>query len=173
MVSIQSRVNSTERKRITRDHVTIALDPPADTNSFSYAYATVDLNGLDFPRQSDVVLEAYYRTSSMRFACGKVEMPEVPSRMELSDIDVGGAIQFRLLIIEPSRGASSVRLRVCVRPKGERVLIANPCSPFVRRIWDMSYGVSMLIRGLDRCCVSIMLCRALQDRFAMARCFKV
>jgi hypothetical protein len=104
MVSVQSRVNSTERKRITRDHVTIALDPPADTNSFSYAYATVDLNGLDFPRQSDVVLEAYYRTSSMRFACGKVEMPEVPSRMELSDIDVGGAIQFRLLIIEPESG---------------------------------------------------------------------
>jgi hypothetical protein len=40
----------------------------------------------------------------MRFYCGKANTINIPSRMELSDIDLGGAVQFRLLVIEPASG---------------------------------------------------------------------
>jgi hypothetical protein len=104
MVSVQRRVNSTDRARITRDRVSILLDPPADETSFPSASATIDLSGYDFPSTADVVLEAYYRSSSMRFACGKIASTNVPARMELSDIDLGGAVQFRLLVTAPESG---------------------------------------------------------------------
>ncbi len=51
-----------------------------------------------------MALEAYFRSSSMRFSCGNIANLAVPERMELSDIDRGGAIRFRLLIIEPQSG---------------------------------------------------------------------
>ena len=104
MVSVQRRVNSTDRARITRDRVNIILDPPPDTSSFPSASAAIDLAGLEFPGDADVVLEAYYRSSSMRFPCGTVGHLAVPGRMELSDIDRGGAIRFRLLIIASQSG---------------------------------------------------------------------
>jgi len=104
MVSVQRRVNSTDRTRITRDRVNIVLDPPPDITSFPCASATIELAGLDFPPESDVTLEAYYRSSSMRFGCGTVNNLSIPARMELSDIDLGGAIRFRLLVVAPETG---------------------------------------------------------------------
>jgi hypothetical protein len=84
--------------------VSILLEPPADEISFPIASATIDLSGYDFSPSADVTLEAYYRSSSMRFDCGKVGNISVPPRMELSDIDVGGAVQFRLLVIASESG---------------------------------------------------------------------
>ncbi|MGH7783562.1 MAG: hypothetical protein ACREO5_06960, partial [Candidatus Binatia bacterium] len=101
MVSVQRRLNSTGRIRITRDAVNIALELPADSNSFPWATAGIDLRKFGLPNDATVSLEAYYRSSSMRFACGTVADPIVPARMILSDIDRGGAIRFRLLIIAP------------------------------------------------------------------------
>ena len=48
-----------------------------------------------------VAIEAYYRTSSMRFGCGTVNNLKVPERMALSEIDKGGAVRFRVLVIAP------------------------------------------------------------------------
>lgn len=89
MVSVQRRVNSTDRVRITRDRINIVLDPAPDLTSFPCAAATINVTDLDFPADSSVVLEAYFRSSSMRFSCGTVGSISVPARMELSDIDFG------------------------------------------------------------------------------------
>ncbi len=99
MVSIQRRLNSTGRKRITRDRVIIELSPPLDTIAFPSATATISLTDLDLDQSASVVLEAYFRSSSMRFRCGTVGAVNIPSRMQLTEIDRGGAIQFRLLVI--------------------------------------------------------------------------
>jgi hypothetical protein len=101
MSSVQRRLNSTDRVRITRNRVTIQLEEPADPTSFPCAAAEVNLAGLELPPDAAVAIEAYYRSSSMRFACGTVSKPHVPDRMQLSDIDRGGAIRFRLLIVDP------------------------------------------------------------------------
>jgi hypothetical protein len=99
MVSIQRRLNSTGRKRITRDRVTIELTPPLDTFSFPSATADIDLSELDLDPTARIALEAYFRSSSMRFPCGTVASIAIPSRLVFTDIDRGGAIQFRLLVI--------------------------------------------------------------------------
>jgi len=99
MVSVQRRLNSTGRKRITRDRVVIELTPPLDTFSFPVATAKINLSGLDLDLAARVVLEAYFRSSSMRFPCGTLGSISIPSRLVLTDIDRGGAIQFRLLVI--------------------------------------------------------------------------
>jgi len=99
MVSIQRRLNSTGRKRITRDRVKIELTPPLDTVAFPSATATISLAGLDLDPSATVALEAYFRSSSMRFSCGTAAAINVPPRLQLTDIDRGGAIQFRLLVI--------------------------------------------------------------------------
>ena|ERR1700730_14424863 len=99
MVSVQRRLNSTGRKRITRDRVVIELFPPLDTVAFPSATAQINLENLGLDQNSRVVLESYFRSSSMRFSCGTVASPSVPTRMYLTDIDRGGAIQFRLLVI--------------------------------------------------------------------------
>src|SRR6478736_4782518 len=101
MVSVQRRLNSTGRKRITRDRVTIKLTPPLDAFSFPSATAQVNLTQLGLDATARVVLEAYFRSSSMRYPCGTVEALSIPTPMTLTDIDRGGAIQFRLLVIAP------------------------------------------------------------------------
>lgn len=99
MPSVQRRFNSTGRLRIPRRNVVIELEAPAGAGSVPVVSARLDLSGISLPGSADVCLEAYYRTSSMRFTCGTVAHLLVPTRMELTDIDHGGAIQFRLLVI--------------------------------------------------------------------------
>jgi hypothetical protein len=116
MVSVQRRLNSTGRMRITRDRVHLVLDQPADITAFPWVSASINLGDLDFPAGAYVALEAYYRTSSMRFACGTVAHPNIPARMELSDIDRGGAIRFRLLIVAPDNSGRILGSAEGLRP---------------------------------------------------------
>ena len=101
MTSVQRRFNSTGRLRITRNKIDIALEQALDLNVIPTARASLRLEGLEVPGDAIVAIEAYYRTSSMRFACGTVSNLNVPERMVLSDIDKGGAVRFRVLIIAP------------------------------------------------------------------------
>jgi hypothetical protein len=99
MTSVQRRFNSTGRIRITRSKIDIALEQAPDLNVIPTARASLRLEGLEVPGDAIVAIEAYYRTSSMRFACGTVSNLNVPERMVLSDIDKGGAVRFRVLVI--------------------------------------------------------------------------
>jgi hypothetical protein len=99
MTSVQRRLNSTGRLRITRNRVDITLEQHPDLNVTPSARAALQLDGLDVPANARVAIEAYYRTSSMRFECGTVDSLSIPERMVLSDIDKGGAVRFRVLII--------------------------------------------------------------------------
>lgn len=99
MTSVQRRLNSTGRLRITRNKVDIAVEQPMDLNAVPTARAILRLDDLGVPGDARVAIEAYYRTSSMRFPCGTVSDLIVPDRMVLSDIDKGGAVRFRVLVI--------------------------------------------------------------------------
>lgn len=115
MASVQRRLNSTGRKRIPRENVNIILENPMDSNLFPWASATVNFDGLEFSPNALVAIEAYYRSSSMRFSCGTVSSLKIPERMELSDIDRGGAIKFRILVIEPD-GSGRILAAAVLRP---------------------------------------------------------
>jgi hypothetical protein len=101
MTSVQRRFNSTGRRRLQRNKIDIALEQAPDLNVIPAARASLDLKGLEVPNNAIVAIEAYYRTSSMRFACGTVSNLNIPERMVLSDIDKGGAVRFRVLVIAP------------------------------------------------------------------------
>lgn len=101
MVSVQRRLNSTERVRIPRNRIAIHVEESADAISFPWASASIDLEGMNLPPNAPVAIEAYYRSSSMRFACGSVSRLSPFERMELTEIDRGGAVRFRLLVIDP------------------------------------------------------------------------
>jgi hypothetical protein len=121
MVSIQRRFNSTGRTRIPRFRVEIKLQEPLDQGSFPIAFATIDLSGLDFPLSASVEIEAYYRSSSMRFPCGTVALVTAPPSMELSEIDRGGAVRFRLLVIDADQSGRIVAAADGLRPVQDRI----------------------------------------------------
>jgi hypothetical protein len=120
MVSMQRRFNSTGRTRIPRNRVEIRLQEPLDTGAFPIAFAAVDLAGLDLPHAAAVEMEAYFRSSSMRFPCGTVGAPSIPASMELSDIDRGGAVRFRLLVIDSDRSGRIIAVADSLRPMLDR-----------------------------------------------------
>lgn len=117
MVSVQRRLNSTGRKRITKDRVRIELTPPLDTFSFPSATAEIDLRDLSPDPSARVVLEAYFRSSSMRFPCGTVGAMLVPTKLVLTEIDRGGAIQFRLLVIASDESGRILASAEGLRPR--------------------------------------------------------
>jgi len=92
------RLNYTNRKRIGLDRISIALGheemPPL---TFS---AEVDFEGLDLPADAAVVVEAYRRTSYMRFFFGTVGSFLVPSNRKLTNIDSGDTFYFRVKVID-------------------------------------------------------------------------
>lgn len=99
MTSVQRRFNSTGRRRLPRSKIDISIERASDLNVIPTARASLKLDGLDLPADAIVAIEAYYRTSSMRFRCGTVSDLQLPDRMVLSEIDKGGAVRFRVLII--------------------------------------------------------------------------
>jgi hypothetical protein len=101
VTSVQRRFNSTGRRRIPRNKIDISLERVPDLNVIPTVRASLNLEGLELPRDSMVAIEAYYRTSSMRFGCGTVNNLQIPERMVLSEIDKGGAVRFRVLVIAP------------------------------------------------------------------------
>jgi hypothetical protein len=120
MASIQRRFNSTGRTRIPRSHVEINLQEALDAGAFPIASATIDLAGLDLPDSATVELEAYFRSSSMRFPCGTVASTSVPSTMVLSEIDRGGAVRFRLLVTDADRTGRIIAAADGLRPVRDR-----------------------------------------------------
>jgi hypothetical protein len=120
MASIQRRFNSTGRTRIPRSHVEINLHEALDAGAFPIASATIDLAELDLPDSATVELEAYFRTSSMRFPCGTVAAIAVPSSMVLSEIDRGGAVRFRLLVTDADRTGRIIAAADGLRPVRDR-----------------------------------------------------
>jgi hypothetical protein len=117
---MQRRFNSTGRTRIPRSRVEIKLQEPLDSGAFPVAFATIDLAGLNLPSSATVEMEAYFRSSSMRFGCGTVASIAVPSSMELSEIDRGGAVRFRLLVIDASQTGRIIAAADGLRPVLDR-----------------------------------------------------
>ncbi len=116
MPSLQRRFNSTGRQRITRDRVSLVLEQPAEIFDAPSATATVNLADLELPPDAIVTLEAYYRSSAMRFPCGTVEGLVVPERMRLTEIDRGGAVKFRLLVTAPDQSGKILASADGLRP---------------------------------------------------------
>lgn len=99
--------NYTDRKTIPASavKVTIVEDGPDVIPSFD---AVLDgLKELELGSNNRIVIEPYVGVVAMRFECGTVGAPLLPTDRRLTDIDLGAAIRFRVLVIDgqadPSR----------------------------------------------------------------------
>ena len=91
------KINFTNRIRIERSHITLRTKYEG-TSQYSFD-ATLDFNGLSFPVDAEVVLEAYYQTERKRFYFGTVGNIIQPKERSLVDFSSFSGINFRLLII--------------------------------------------------------------------------
>lgn len=100
MASIKRRINSTGRKRIAHDRVSVQL-LPRQPDGILRARAELSLEEGLFSGRAQVVLEAYQRmTTGMRFACGTIDIPDVPETLVLEDIDPSAPVLFRLKVVD-------------------------------------------------------------------------
>jgi hypothetical protein len=122
MPAIKRRINSTGRRRIPRERADIRIEPPKAGEPLR-ASATLKVDDLNFPPDALLILEAYQRSSGMRFACGTVGNVKVPPVLHLNDIDRNGSILFRVKVVDAD-GANGKILGSAdrIRPAGEEDL---------------------------------------------------
>jgi hypothetical protein len=97
-MSTKRRINSTGRKRINRNNIDIRMID--DAKGPLRATARLDLSEHDFPPASVISIEAYHRSSGMRFQCGTVASPAIPEVLVLDQIDQSGSVLFRVKVTE-------------------------------------------------------------------------
>jgi hypothetical protein len=95
------KLNFTERVKIPRSSVRVTLRrDDSDTLVFD---PQISLEGIDTVRGARVFIEAYYRTSFMRFDCGSVESFAPPADRRLTGIDRTSLVRFRVKIVKDHR----------------------------------------------------------------------
>ena len=99
MSTIRKRINSTGRKRIPRDRISVTLLPVKPDEPLR-AVANVRLDGLAFPDCANVVLEAYQRSTAMRMELGTVAKFAIPDPVILDELDPGAVPLFRLKVVD-------------------------------------------------------------------------
>lgn len=100
---MKKRINSTGRKSIGREHVSIYLNkatssdrPPAFSADLSFP------SQLKLDPKANVYVEAYVRSSTMRFPFGTVGLIRPPAETALTDLDHGAAVLFRVKVVDDS-----------------------------------------------------------------------
>ena len=99
MAAVKRRINSTGRKRVGHQHVVVSMLSP-EVGEPAAARAELRLDGLEFPQSAGLVLEAYQRSTAMRFLCGTFAAPALPERMQLDDLDPSMPVLFRLKVVD-------------------------------------------------------------------------
>jgi hypothetical protein len=64
------------------------------------AKISLNLSASGFPNDATVALEAYHRSSGMRFDLGTVGSLNVPDLLVLSEVDRSGSVLFRLKVVD-------------------------------------------------------------------------
>lgn len=95
------RLNFTERRRITHDQVSIALESGRQGVSVSEKafLVTLNLGEEEFPSEAELYVEAYRGASYMRFPWGTVGAPQPPAQRQLHEIEPGDIVYFRLKVV--------------------------------------------------------------------------
>jgi hypothetical protein len=96
------KLNFTDRAKIPRSAVRIELRRGDDgTLAFD---PLVTIESFRAPATARVYIEAYYRSSYMRFDCGTVANFAPPSERRLTDIDSDNVVRFRVKVVDDSSG---------------------------------------------------------------------
>src|SRR5438105_1192702 len=107
MTSSKRRINSTGRKRIRHENVDIRM-VDCGPNEPLRANATIDLSEHGFPSAALISIEAYHRSSGMRFDCGTIGKPAIPDILVLDEVDQSGSVLFRVKVVADQEGRGRI-----------------------------------------------------------------
>ena len=93
------RFNYTERKKIVKSRVDISLHKDREGRYFR---SKVDLEGLKFPPEAKVYIEAYFKGVYQRFECGVVSNPREPADTRLTELPETELIYFDVSVVDES-----------------------------------------------------------------------
>lgn len=96
---MKRRLNSTGRRKIKPEHVSIRLIRN-DDGLDRFEASLSGLAALGLAEDARIVVEAYVKTSSMRFECGTIGALQVPATTELLELDRGASVLFRVKVID-------------------------------------------------------------------------
>jgi len=145
------KLNFTERAKIPRSAVRVTLRREADgVLAFD---PHISLEGIAAPSGSRLFVEAYHRTSYMRFDCGTIGEPAVPEDRRLTEID-GSSVRFRLRVVDPSHRILAVAddIRVTEREPGggtESPLLPVDFIPLDQLSWRVYFDVDTPVLQLN------------------------
>ena len=117
-MQVTRTINLTGRKKIPRNRVSIQL---FETEEGELAFdASLDLSDFSIPADSKIIIQPYYKSSAMWFDCGTTASFELPENTKLTDIDNGGPVLFRVLIVDAKDEAGKIIA------SAERVPVKDP-----------------------------------------------
>jgi hypothetical protein len=93
------KFNYTGRKKIERKDISIRL--VKDKTLHPYFDLKLDLDTSNFSDDPELYVEAYDKSSFMRFRCGTLKRPLFPEDRHLYDIHSTDAISFRVKLVDP------------------------------------------------------------------------
>lgn len=146
------KLNFTERAKVPRAAIRIDLRRDADGTLVFDPHLSLD--GSAASAEARVFLEAYYRTSYMRFDCGTVGAPVIPAQRRLTEIDSDNCVRFRLKIVEGHHKIVAVAddLLVCLRKPeaGARTpLLPVNFTNLGDLVWRLDFDVSGVVLELN------------------------
>jgi hypothetical protein len=100
MPAMLRKLNFTERAKIPRTNIRVTLRRDEDGTLLFDPQLSFD--GVGVVPSARVFIEAYYRTSFMRFDCGSVADFTPPDDRRLTDIDGTSIVRFRVKIVDNS-----------------------------------------------------------------------
>jgi hypothetical protein len=123
MSSAKRRINSTGRKKISQDKIDLRILSVVPGEPLR-AKIGLDLDSLGLPASAVVSVEAYHRSTAMRFDCGTVGAKKIPETLSLNELDQAGGVLFRIKIVDQENQpgkilASADRVRPSI--EGEHV----------------------------------------------------
>jgi len=102
MSSVVRKLNFTERAKIPKSSVRFEVRRGED--GVLCFDAEMALGDIDLPPHARVYIEAWYRTSYMRFDCGTAGALSIPRDRRLTEIDSRDVVRFRVKVVDNSAG---------------------------------------------------------------------
>lgn len=147
------KLNFTERAKIARSDVQVSLRR-GDDGILAFD-PVVRLEGSRAPASARVFIEAYYRSSYMRFDCGTVGRFSPPADRRLTDIDSDNVVRFRLKIVTPDHQIVAVADDVTAtageadRATRRSLLPVNFCD-LGDQVWRVTFDANGPVLDLNR-----------------------
>lgn len=101
MPAMLRKLNFTDRVKIPRSSARVTLR--RDDDGVLVFDPRLSFDGVAVPPSARVFIEAYYRTSFMRFDCGSVGAFAPPADRRLTDIEGTGVVRFRVKLVDGHR----------------------------------------------------------------------